>query len=284
MAAPYSPSVRRRRLSAELKRLRTESGMTLVEAAKRAGMGKSNLSKIEQAESKTVPAPTLNKLLDLYEVRDSTVRRAMHELSKLAGQKGWWSSYKDVMPQILADFEAEACAIRTFEPQLVPGLLQTPAYADAVFRANRVRDDAEISQRVAARMARQTILNRVDPPTYLAIIDEAALHRTVGSPAVMREQLRHLTHLAARHNIDIYVLPFSAGAHTSTEGSYLIMDFPDPRDSSIVYLEGPATTMYLEEDHQIRAFNAMFGSTQSCSMTPVQTLETLKHLIQDLEE
>ncbi len=258
--------------------------MTLVEAAKRAGMGKSNLSKIEQAESKTVPAPTLNKLLDLYEVRDSTVRRAMHELSKLAGQKGWWSSYKDVMPQILADFEAEACAIRTFEPQLVPGLLQTPAYADAVFRANRVRDDAEISQRVAARMARQTILNRVDPPTYLAIIDEAALHRTVGSPAVMREQLRHLTHLAARHNIDIYVLPFSAGAHTSTEGSYLIMDFPDPRDSSIVYLEGPATTMYLEEDHQIRAFNAMFGSTQSCSMTPVQTLETLKHLIQDLEE
>src|SRR5699024_1091648 len=284
MADPYSPSVRRRRLSSELKRLRTESGMTLVEAAKQAGMGKSNLSKIEQAESRTVPAPTLNKLLDRYGVDEPAVRSAMHELSKLAGQKGWWSSYKDVMPQTLVDFEAEACAIRTFEPQLVPGLLQTPAYADAVFRANRVRDDDEVAQRVTARMSRQGILNRVDPPKYLAIIDEAVLHRTVGSPAVMCEQLRHLTHMAARHNIDIYVLPFSAGAHTSTEGSYLIMDFPDPRDSSIVYLEGPTTTMYLEEIHQIRTYNEMLGSTQNCSMTPAQTLELLKHRIQELAE
>ncbi|PDP88623.1 hypothetical protein CQJ94_05625 [Glycomyces fuscus] len=284
MAASYSPSVRRRRLSAELRRLRSETGMTLNDVAKHTGISRANLSKIEQAESKTVPAPTLNKLLKLYEVNDPTVQSAMHELSKLAGQKGWWSLYKGLLPQTLTDFEAEACALRTYEAQVVPGLLQTPAYADAIFRANRVRDDNEITQRVTARMARQNILNRLDPPTYLVIIDEAAIRRMVGSVNVMREQLRHLTHMAARDSIDIYVLPFSAGAHTSTEGSYSVMDFPDPRDASIVYLESPTTTMFLEEDHQVRSYNDMFGSTQSCSMSPAQTLDFLNHCIQELEE
>ncbi|MGW8439358.1 helix-turn-helix domain-containing protein [Nocardiopsis sp. NPDC055879] len=284
MAAPYSPSVRRRRLSTELRRLRAEAEMTLNDVAKHTGISRANLSKIEQAESKTVPSPTLDKLLDLYKVDDSAVRAAMHELSKLAGQKGWWSLYKDLMPQTLVDFEAEACAIRTYEAQVLPGLLQTPDYADAIYRANRVRDDSEIAQRVTARMARQSILKRIDPPTYLAIIDESALHRIVGSASVMCEQLRHLTHMAALDNIDIYVLPFSAGAHTSTEGNYLIMDFPDPRDASVVYLESPTTTMFLEEDQQVRLYNDMFGSTQSCSMTPAQTLDFFNRRIQVLEE
>ncbi|WP_087096844.1 helix-turn-helix transcriptional regulator [Nocardiopsis sp. JB363] len=283
MAAPYSPSVRRRRLSAELRRLRAEAGLTLFEAAKQAGMGKSNLSKIEQAESRTVPALTLNKLLDLYQVEDAT-RTTLHELSKLAGKKGWWAHYKNLMPQMLADFEAEACALRTYQAQVIPGLLQTHQYADAIFRANEVRDDDEVAQRVAARITRQGVLHRVEPPKLMALIDEAALRRVVGSPQVMGEQLRHLTHMASRHNISIYVLPFTAGAHPSTEGSYVIMDFMDPRDASIAYLETPVTSMYLEEEHEVRLFTDMFGSTQSCAMTPAQSLNVINRLLQDLEE
>lgn len=283
MVAPYSPSIRRRRLSSELRRLRRESGLTLFEAAKQAGMGKSNLSKIEQAESRSVPASTLNKLLELYQVDDDT-RATLHELSKLAGKKGWWAHYKNLMPQMLADFEAEACALRTYQAQVIPGLLQTPQYADAVFRANEVRDDDEISQRVAARVTRQGVLHRVEPPKLMALVDEAALRRMVGSVEVMREQLRHLTHMASRHNVGIYVLPFSAGAHPSTEGSYVIMDFLDPRDSSIAYLETPVTSMYLEEEHEVRLFNDMFGSTQSCALTPAQSLNFINGLLQDLEE
>lgn len=258
--------------------------MTLNDVAKNTGISRANLSKIEQAESKSVPAATLDKLLDLYNVSAPDARASMHQLSKLAGQKGWWSLYKDLMPQMLADFEAEACAFRTYESQVIPGLLQTPTYADAIFRANLVRDDDEIAQRVAARVARQEILNRVDPLTYLAIIDEAALHRMVGSVEVMREQLRHLIRMAARPNINLYVLPFSAGAHPATEGSFVVMDFPDARDSSIAYLETPVTSMYLEEDHQVRLFNDMFGSAQSCSMTPVRSLEFISRVLQDLEE
>lgn len=283
MATPYSPSIRRRRLSAELKRLRSQAGLTLVEAARQAGMGKSSLGAIEQAESKTVPARTLNKLMDLYEV-DTDKRATLHELAKLASEKGWWSQYKDLIPQMLADFEAEACTFRTYESQVIPGMLQTPQYADAIFRANLVRDDEEIARRVEARITRQEILNKVDPPTFMALIDEAALRRMVGTAEVMCEQLRHLTHMASRHNINIYVLPFSAGAHPSTEGSYLIMDFLDPRDASIAYLETPVTSMYLEEDHQVRLFNDMFGSTQSCAMTPAQSLAFTNRLLQELEE
>ncbi|MGQ4271661.1 helix-turn-helix domain-containing protein [Nocardiopsis changdeensis] len=284
MPTPYSPSIRRRRLSSELRRLRGESGLTLIDAAKGIGMGKSNLSKIEQAESRTVPSATLDKLLDLYGVDDPADRASLHELAKLAGEKGWWAQYKNLMPQMLADFEAEACALRTYEAQVIPGLLQTPSYADAIFRANQVRDDDEIAQRVAARIKRQEILHRVDPPTYMAILDEAVLHRQVGSPAVMAEQLRHLVHLAARHNIDLYVLPFSAGAHPATEGSFVVMDFPDPRDASIAYLETPVTSMYLEEDRQVRLFNDMFGSAQSCSMTAAQSLALIDRRLHDLEE
>lgn len=283
MAAPYSPSIRRRRLSAELRRLRSEAGLTLFEAARQAEMGKSNLSKIEQAESRTVPASTLNKLLGLYQVDEAT-RATLHELAKLAGKKGWWAHYKNLMPQMLADFEAEACALRTYQAQVIPGLLQTHQYADAVFRANEVRDDDEVAQRVSARITRQGVLHRVGPPKLMALIDEAALRRVVGSPQVMGEQLLHLTQMASRHNISIYVLPFAAGAHPSTEGSYVIMDFPDPRDVSIAYLETPVTSMYLEEEHEVRLFTDMFGSTQSCAMTPAQSLNFINRLLQDLEE
>ena len=246
-------------------------------------MGKSSLGAIEQAESRTVPVKTLNKLMDLYEV-DADKRVALQELAKMASKKGWWSQYKDLIPQMLTDFEAEACTFRTYESQVIPGLLQTPQYADAIFRANLVRDDAEIARRVEARITRQELLSKFNPPTFMALVDEACLRRVVGSPEVMHEQLRHLTHMASRHNINIYVLPFSSGAHPSTEGSYVIMDFLDPRDASIAYLETPVTSMYLEEDHQVRLFNDMFGSTQSCAMTPAQSLTFINRLLQGLEE
>lgn len=255
-----------------------------MEAAKQTGLSKSNLGKMEQAESKTVPTAALNKLLNFYEVEDPETREAMHALARDAKQRGWWSHYKDVLPQMLADFEAEACSFRTYHAQVIPGMLQTPTYADAVFRANKVRDDNEIQQRVAARIARQTILNKVNPPSYQAIIDESTLRRVVGSTEVMREQLQHLIHMASRHNIDIYVLPFTAGAHPATEGTFIVMDFPDPRDVSIAYLENPATSLYLEESDQIRMFNDMFGDAQGCSLNPVQSLSFIQRILSEVEE
>ncbi|QVQ53285.1 helix-turn-helix domain-containing protein [Spiractinospora alimapuensis] len=284
MSAPYSPSIRRRRLSAELRKLRSQSELTLQEASKQAGIGKSNLSKIEQAESKTVPTKTLDMLLDTYKVTDTQTRAALHQLAKDAKVRGWWAQYKDLMPEMLADFEVEACAFRTFQAQVVPGLLQTPDYAGAIFRANKVREDSEIERRIDARLKRQDVLNQVHPPTYEAVIEEGALRRVVGSAAIMHEQLLHLDHMAVRHNVDLYVLPFNAGAHPATEGSFVLLDFPDPRDSTIAYFETPVSSLYLEEDEQIRRCNTMFGSTQACSLNPVQSLALIRHICSELEE
>lgn len=255
-----------------------------MEAANQAGVGKSNLGKIEAAESKTVSAEILDRLLKLYGVTDKESRENLHELARLAGERGWWAKYRSLLPNDLADFEAEASVFRVYEAQVVSGLVQTAEYAQAVLSADRSRTADEVAQRVAARMRRQEILNRVDPPTYQLVLDEAALRRVVGSVEVLRTQLRHLTHMAARHNVAIYVLPFTAGAHLATEGSFVIMDFPDPRDPSIAYIETPVSSLFMEEESELEHFNAVFESVKESALDQEQSLAHINDVIKSLEE
>lgn len=280
----YSPSVRRRRISAQLRRFREEKGLTTTQAGEAVGWKQQKISKIESGEQKAVPAEELDALLDAYEVKDAEVRASLYECARLAKQRGWWSRYRGLMSIALPDFEAEANVIRTYECQVIPGLLQTPDYADSIFRANQVRQDEEIAKRLTARLKRQEILNRVDPPSYWVIVDEAALRRVIGSIETMRVQLRYLTHMAVRHNVDIQVLPFSSGAHPSTMGSFVIMDFPDPMDASIGYVETPTSSVYVEEDHDLREFVSIFGATQGSALSPARSLEFISDVIDSLEE
>ncbi|CAM3841048.1 helix-turn-helix transcriptional regulator [Nocardiopsis gilva] len=242
------------------------------------------MSRIETGFKKAVSAEELETLLDYYGEDDQEIRAGLHECARQAKQRGWWMRYRTVLSSALPDFEAEASRIRTYECQVIPGLLQTPDYATAIFRANRVRSDEEIAERVAARIKRQDILNRVNPPRYWVIIDEAALRRTVGSHEVMTIQLTHLTHMAARHNIDIQVLPFSEGAHAATTGSFVIMDFPDPRDTSIAYMDTPTSSLYLEESDDLDEFEAMFGGAQGAALSPDKSLRFIDDAIKALEE
>ncbi|UOE21801.1 hypothetical protein NI17_001820 [Thermobifida halotolerans] len=239
---------------------------------------------MESGEQKRIPASELDALLNIYKVNDPQIRESLHECAKLAKQRGWWTKYKDAFPGGLPDFESEASVIRSYEAQVIPGLLQTPDYADAVFRAYKFREDEEINRLVKARMERQNIFSRVDPPHFMTVIDEGALHRLVGSIEVMRTQLRHLTHMASRHNIDIYVLPFKAGAHAATTGSFTIMDFPDPMDTSVVYVETPTSTLYLEDDDEVREYNAMISRTQSAALNPTLSMNLVEEVIKSLEE
>ncbi|GAA3749443.1 helix-turn-helix transcriptional regulator [Spinactinospora alkalitolerans] len=258
--------------------------MTATAAGKKLGWPQQKISKIESGEQKRIPTVELDALLDAYKVKDPEVRAALHDCARLAKERGWWSKYKDAFPGGLPDFEAEASVIRAYEAQVIPGLLQVPGYAEAVFRAYKLRSDEETERLVKARMERQHILNQVDPPDYLAVIDEAALRRVVGSVEIMRTQLRHLTHMAARHNIDIYVLPFAAGAHAATLGSFAIMDFPDLLDGSIVYVDTATSTLYLEEEHELREYNSMLSRAQASALDPAKSLQLINDIIQSLEE
>lgn len=286
MPTPYSPSIRRRRLSSELRRLRTESGLTIIEAAKLAGLGKSNLGKMEQAESKTVPASALDKLLDLYKVDDPEAREAMQALARDAKQRGWWSKYKGLFDddRALPDFEAEATTIRTFEALCIPGLLQTHEYAHALFEGGRYTSLPEIGRRVAFRMARREILTRVQPARLRAVLDEAALHRVIGGPDVMHAQLAHLLHMAEMPHVDVQVVPFSAGSHAGLTAPFVLLDFPDPRDSSIVYVGTIAGSVFFEQEEEVERYNVTYGDLQGSALSTKQSAALIKDVAASLRE
>ncbi|MFW6639101.1 helix-turn-helix domain-containing protein [Nocardiopsis algeriensis] len=283
MQRPYSPTIRRRRLGFELRRLRDERGFTLDEASKRSGVPRATIGKIETAEAKRTRSRDLDALADLYEV-DQETRAALHRLSRESKEKGWWSRYKDVFSErALPDFEAEASALRTYEAQVVPGLFQTPDYAVEVFKGGRAVDDPSITRKVEARLARQQILSRVKAPHVTAVVDEGALRRIVGTPSVMVEQLEHLEHLAVRHNIDIQVLAFASGAHLGMAGSFTIMEFPDPRDSPIVYVGTPSDDLYLEQPSDIERYNLTFSNVQGAALSVTASVQFIADLRASME-
>lgn len=194
----------------------------------------------------------LDKMLDLYEINEPVKRQALHALAQDAKVRGWWSKYKEVFgPQSLPDFEAEASIIRTFESSMVPGLLQTPDYATALLHGGRYTEAEAIERRVSARIERRQILNRFHPVRLRAVLDEAALRRLIGSAAVMADQMRHLLYMAKLPNVDVQILPFSAGSHAALAASFSILEFREPLDLPIVFIETAADGFFLEETEEV---------------------------------
>ena len=279
-----SPNIRRRRLGHVLRGLRDKAGLTLEAAAKGAEVPKSTLGRMETAEARRLRRTDLDAIADFYAV-DAETRHGMHELAQQAKQSGWWSQYKDVFGErALPDWEAEASTIRTFQAQLIPGLFQTPRYAAAIFRGGRAITDDEVSRPVEARINRQSILNRVKPPRMTAVIDEAALHRLVGGREVMHEQLEHLGHLAVRHNIDVQVLPYEAGEHLGMEGSFTILDFPEPKDTPIIYVGTATTSLFLERPEEVEEYNIAFGNLQGISLPTSRSVDFITDTAKSLEK
>lgn len=286
MARTHSPSVRRRRLSTQLRRLRDARGLTLSEAAEGAGIPRAKLGRIETSDLRTVKPTDLDALLTLYGVTDPAERDALHQLAREAKERGWWWRYRDVFGQEpLPDFEAEASLIRTYEVTTIPGLLQTPEYAEAVFLGGRLTDPDRIRRQVEARLARRDILTRIDaPPRLWAVIDEAALRRPIGGPAVMAEQIKYLLRVAQYPNVDVQVLPFSVGAHAALSGAFTILDFPDPTDCSIVYVDTVDSGVIEERPEAVASYLATFGDVQGASLSTVQSARLLEGILADYEQ
>ena len=284
MQRPHSPTIRLRRLGFELRHLREQHKLTLEEASKRSGVPRTTLSKIENAESRRTRSRDLDALADLYQVSDEA-REAFHQLYRESNERGWWYRYKELFGTSgLPAFEVEASLIRTYEAQVVPGLLQTSEYTRAVFTGTNAYAEAEIQRHVDARMERQSILARLYPPEYAAIIDEAALRRPAGTAEAMREQLQHLAHMATRPHISVHVLPFSAGMHAANLGGFQIMEFTDPSDPSICFAEVPTAGLFLEEEAEIRRYDAIWREAHSAALTVAQSMKFIKEAITSLED
>jgi transcriptional regulator with XRE-family HTH domain len=256
------PAVRRRRLGAELRRLRDLAGLTSGEAAQRAGWHQSKVSRIETGHS-SVRAEDVNLLLDIYAVRDRDVRDLLCTLAGHGHQRGWWHDFREVLPVEYRDFislETGATRARSLETSVVPGLLQTPGYAHAlttdVMPQLRPR---EVTALVKVRIARQAVL-RQDPPLQLtAVLDEAVLRRGVGGPEVMAGQLRWLAQAAELPQVSLQVLPFATGGHIGVTGSFVIFSFPRIADLDVVVLDHLTGSLCVDRKEDIAAYTAAFA-------------------------
>ncbi|MFI6575193.1 helix-turn-helix domain-containing protein [Nocardiopsis sp. NPDC050513] len=278
----YSPTIRRRRLSEELRQLRAAKGYTLEQAAEKLEWSRAKIANIETGKRLRPYVSDVGLLLDVYEVTNPARREALLELTRQSRAKGWWTSYGDLLAGAYIGLEAEASSIATYQVGAIPGLLQTAHYAAASARAALNAPD-DVERGVDIRMRRQQILRRDNPPRLWAIIDEAALVRpaTSDAPEVMREQIRHLIACAKGANtITIQVLPFSKGLHAGTGGPFVLLDFPNPMDRPIVYLETRNDGLYLEKQEEIADYRDVLDHLKGTALSPS---ESIAHLTQRID-
>jgi transcriptional regulator with XRE-family HTH domain len=271
MARGNSPTVRRRRLASELRRLREAAGLTIDEVGDKLECSASKISRIETGHVGVTPRD-VRDMLELYPV-DEDQREALVQLAREARKKGWWHAYNEVFTGAFVGLESDASFLHAHQALLVPGLLQTEDYMRAIMGAIRPdQREEETERKVAARLTRQNLLTDTQPPEYWAILDEAVLRRVVGGPAVMREQLRRLLDVAALPHVTLQVLPFGAGAHAGMEGPFMILGFPEPADPDVVYVENTISGSYLEEPSEVYRYTLMFDHLRATALKPADTL------------
>ncbi|MEV7808631.1 helix-turn-helix transcriptional regulator [Microbispora sp. NPDC088329] len=261
-----SPTVRHRRLGRELRRLRENSGLTPDAAAKQLGWSRPKVNRIENA--RTSPSVTdVADACDLYGA-DSATKAGLIQLCRDASQRGWWTAYSDVFSGSYVVLEAEAAAIRTWEPVLIPGLLQTEEYARALMGPTRpAPDDVELKRRVDARMARKITLLGSSAPSLHALIDEGALRRPVASAGVMRRQLESLIDVGDRPNVTVQVVPLTAGLHVGLDGAFSVLSFGEG-DPDVGYTGCPGGDVYVEAADQVRGLTLTFEHLAEMALPP----------------
>ena len=284
MPVAIGPTVRRRRLGSELRRLREAHSFKLEEAADQLGLAASTLSRIETGKAPTRTA-YLTTMFEMYGVVDQGQRQVLIEMAREGHRKGWWAVYDDVLPtgfDVYVGLEAEAAALRVFEDQVVHGLLQTESYARTVMTSVRRLDPKQIDRAVELRMARQRVLSGPDPLRLWCILDEPVISRAIGGPPVLREQLTRLLEASHQPNVTLQVLPLSSGVHPALNGPFCILKFPERSDQDVVYTEGVAGHAYLERDAEVRFCAEVFDLLRAAALSPADTAKFIERKTGDI--
>lgn len=248
--------------------------MSAAEAIQSLGWSSATkLTRAERNEWKFPKRADVEALLDLYEV-EGEERAHLLSLTKEARGRSDWHEYADLFPGSLPDLEAEAVRIRTYESVLIPGLLQTPGYAEAVSRASQVVPPEQIERKVASRMARRGVLDAPNGPLLTAVIDEPALRKVVGSHTVMAEQLRFLAGVAAHYKVTLLVLADESGAHPAVDGAFTLFDFPQP-EPGIVSIPTVVEALYVEDPAYFDRHTLVFDAIQNLALDPQSSLDLI---------
>ena len=279
---PYTPTIGGRQLARELRDLREQSGLTGEQAAAAIGWEQSKISRMENAKMRITSGEVM-ELCEAYGIDGDERNRLVH-IARNSRQRDWWHEYADLVKKGFIDylaFEAEAVISRGYEVQVIPGVFQTEEYARALFQSSQRRKQEDVDRGVELRLARQKRITATDDPLNVwAVIDEAVLHRVVGSPAVMQGQLERLLELGELPNVSIQVLPFQAGIHAALDGPFVILTFEDYPD--LLYIEHLMGCVYLEKASETARGNLIFDHLRSAALNTSDTTALIREQVKKI--
>lgn len=273
-----SPTARRRRLSIELKKLREVSALTCAQVGEALDWSGSKVNRMETGSGRVQPSD-VDALCRFYETSDE-LREFLKSLARQSRVKGWWQVHGSGVPEwfnIYIGLEQDASTIRQYQCEVVPGLMQTPAYAFELHTTGAHMTTEAIESAVRVRMERQAMLTRPGAPDAWFVVNEGALHRVMGTRELMRVQLERMLEAALLPSVTLQVLAFDAGTCPAT-GSFTMLGFPAPEDPDVVYRDGITDALYLEGEHHVREYTRAFDGLRAAALSPrrsVQLIETV---------
>lgn len=275
VAEVHSPALRRLELGALLRALRNAKGLTVEQVAERLLCSPSKVSRMETGQGAT--ARDIRDLCELYGVADAAERDRLMTMAREGKRHARWQRY-DLAYARYAELEEEAVAISAFQSSVVHGLLHTADYARAGHEGAMPRLDPDrIDLQIEAKLTRQRILTRDDPPRFDVVLDEAALHRMVGGRQVMADQLTKILVTANLPNVVVQVLPYERGFHPAVESNFSILELPNPAPG-VVFVEGLIGSNYLDRPGDLKRYREIFDRLQSIALNPKDTADLIADL------
>ncbi|WP_075732710.1 helix-turn-helix domain-containing protein [Streptomyces acidiscabies] len=282
-----NPTFRQRRLARTLRGLRTAAGLTHADASKVLGSAESKLGRIENAQS-GIRLPDLRALLDAYNVTDPTERAALEKLAREAKQKGWWNRYSNVIEPAYvtyASVEADTSELYDVETNILPGLLQTSEYTEALFKLQVPDATPEaIEAQIAVRRERKNLLTKDNPPRLWVIITENVLHHQVGGTDVMKAQLESLIADSRKRNIELQILPREDPMNACLFGPFVIMSFPTSAETDVIYSESTTSDLYYEDPAEIETYTTLFRRLNVAAANVSKSRALIQNALHEMEQ
>ncbi|MEU8130013.1 helix-turn-helix transcriptional regulator [Micromonospora sp. NPDC049049] len=288
MPEDIGSTVPRRQLGRLLRQFRNEAGVTLDAAAEALEYSRQKIWRLECGQG-SVRVLDVKAMCELYGVSPE-MTEAMRGLAVETKSKGWWHAYGDAVPnwfELYVGLESAASRLRGFDESLIPGILQTKGYADALIRRGRILSDEERERAVQVRLQRQALLVRRLPPAprLESVLSEAVLRRTVGGPNVMTAQIDHLLRVSELPNVSVRVLPLAAGPHPgAVAGTVMILDFPPTKggraapEPSVVYSESLTGALYLDKPDELAAYERVWGGLDAMALDEAESKDMIKRI------
>ncbi|MFI8201949.1 helix-turn-helix domain-containing protein [Streptomyces sp. NPDC085937] len=276
-----SPTARRRRLSIELKKLREKSALTCAQVGQALDWSGSKVNRMETGSGRVQPSD-VDALCRFYDTSDE-LREFLKSLARDAKTRGWWQVHGAGVPEwfnIYIGLEQDASTLRQYQCELLPGLMQTEAYARELHTTGAHMSAEDIDRAVRVRLERQEMLTRPDAPEAWFIVNEGAVRNVIGDREIMREQLAGVLEAAELPSVTLQVLPFDSGTYPAT-GSFTMLGFPAPEDPDLVYRDGITDAVYLEGEHHVREYTRAFDGLRAAALSPQRSVRLIQSVVKE---